>query len=188
MNAVIVDMLEDIEEDLLDYYLRPDSAERVKCLRCGGDDFSKESITHKPNCLVGNIRASIDKLSHRDMPLPDPARMSWIDLRNALWERFKDDDREDDDLCVSRAEALSILGWADLFDRNAQPRRDEEERSFAIIRNAAERLNEVEREAFYAGCEAGIKNYGGGNIRANWDQQWEAFQVRHHVQPAEPPS
>lgn len=111
-------------------------------------------------------------------PLPDPARMPWIDLRDALWARFKDDDREDEDLCVSRGEALAILGWAGLFDRDAQPRRDEEERSFAIIRNAAERLNEVEREAFDAGFRSGYMN-----VLSNRNIEWTAYQTRRATNP-----
>lgn len=53
------DLLEDIEDEWIDHYLRPDSAERAKCKRCGGDDFFKSGIEHKPGCLVGRIRAAL---------------------------------------------------------------------------------------------------------------------------------
>lgn len=45
-------------------------------------------------------------------------------------------------------------------------------------------LEQREKDAFYTGCEAGLKCYYGGNIRANWDIAWEAFQVKHHTQLA----
>lgn len=83
-------------------------------------------------------------------PLPDPLRMPWEDLRDALWERFKDDERDDDELCVSRAEACSLLGWASHFDREAQPRRDDEEKSFAIIQKAAELLRPADGEVIFS--------------------------------------
>lgn len=70
----------------------------------------------------------------------DPAYMEWIPLRDMLWNRFRDDEREDDELCVTRAEACALLSWAQLFDREAQPRRDEEQRTYDIIRRAAERM------------------------------------------------
>ena len=50
------ELLDDIEDEWIDHYLRPDSAERAKCKRCGGDDFDKSSIDHKDGCLVGRIR------------------------------------------------------------------------------------------------------------------------------------
>lgn len=59
----LIDLLEEIEDEWLDYYLRPDSAERVKCTRCGGDDFFKDGIEHKPGCLVGQLRSAITTLS-----------------------------------------------------------------------------------------------------------------------------
>lgn len=34
---------------------------------------------------------------------------------------------------------------------------------------------DVLRAAFDAGCEAGIKSYGGGNVRANWDIKWREY-------------
>lgn len=53
------ELLEDIEDEWIDHYLRPDSAARAKCTRCGGDDFDKTMIEHKPGCLVGRIRAAL---------------------------------------------------------------------------------------------------------------------------------
>lgn len=59
VRADLEDLLDDIEDEWIDHYLRPDSAERAKCKRCGGDDFFKRSIEHKPGCLVGRIRAAL---------------------------------------------------------------------------------------------------------------------------------
>jgi len=59
LRTALDDLLEDIEDEWIDHYLRPDSAERAKCKRCGGDDFFKGSIEHKPGCLVGRIRAAL---------------------------------------------------------------------------------------------------------------------------------
>ncbi len=53
------ELLDDIEDEWIDHYLRPDSAERAKCKRCGGDDFFKSGIEHTPGCLVGRIRAAL---------------------------------------------------------------------------------------------------------------------------------
>lgn len=63
---ILVELLEDVEDEWLDHYLRPDSAERVKCTRCGGDYFFKESIEHKPGCLVGRIRSALTSLSQEE--------------------------------------------------------------------------------------------------------------------------
>ena len=85
----------------------------------------------------------------REAVLPNPGHMEWPTLREALWGRFKDDEREDDDLCVSRAEACALLAWANNFDRAAQPRRDEEERQFAIIREASAAMQPGDGEVVF---------------------------------------
>ena len=81
--------------------------------------------------------------------MSDPAYMKWEDLREMLWDRFRDDDREDDALAVTRAEACALLAWADMFNRDAQPRRDEEERTYRIISEAAALFKPTEGEAVF---------------------------------------
>jgi hypothetical protein len=70
----------------------------------------------------------------------DPAYMEWPDLRKMLWDRLKTDDEDvsDHDLVATRAELLALLSWADKFNRDAQPRRDEEQRTYDIIKRAAD--------------------------------------------------
>jgi hypothetical protein len=58
-ERAIIDLLDDIEDEWIDYYLRPDSAQRAKCKVCGEDEFFKTSIEHKPGCIVGRIRAAL---------------------------------------------------------------------------------------------------------------------------------
>lgn len=53
------DLLDDYEDENIDEYMRSDSAYRVRCKRCGGDDFFKSSIEHKPGCIVGRIRTAL---------------------------------------------------------------------------------------------------------------------------------
>lgn len=48
-------------------------------------------------------------------------------------------------------------------------------------------VGELVRQAFYAGCEAGIKNYGGGNVQANWDIQFADMFERLSSQPKQQP-
>lgn len=38
----------------------------------------------------------------------------------------------------------------------------------------AERITSL-RSAFDAGCAAGIKGYGGGNVKANWEIRWTEY-------------
>lgn len=110
--------------------------------------FNRHLATYDPvsaevgEVLVTAYEDSLAVIEHMETvePLPDPHHMPWVALRDALWERFKDDEWEDEDLCVSRAEACALLSWASSFDLQAQPRRDEEEEQYAIIREAAESL------------------------------------------------
>ena len=80
----------------------------------------------------------------------NPAYMKWHDLRDMLWKRLRvEDEQEDDDLVASRAEIVAVLSWAQNFDRAAQPRRDEEQATYDIIRRGAELIGPGEGEAVF---------------------------------------
>jgi hypothetical protein len=78
-----------------------------------------------------------------------PAYMEWPVLRRMLWDRLKDDEREDGDLVATGAELLAVLSWADNFDREAQPRRDEEQKTYDIIKRGAELIEPGDGECVF---------------------------------------
>ncbi len=116
----------------------------------GRAQYMRDTGAVKSPALMEQAADMIEALAaRREGVLADPARMTWADLHGAIHGRFEDDEREDGDLFLSRAEADALLGWARHFDREAQPRRDEEEKTFSIIRRASEAMEPGEGEAVF---------------------------------------
>ena len=77
----------------------------------------------------------------------DPAYMKWPALQKMLWDRIKanndvSEKGDGTDFIFTDGEVGTLLGWAQTFDRAAQPRRDEEQKTYDLLRSAAALLDD----------------------------------------------
>jgi hypothetical protein len=70
----------------------------------------------------------------------DPAYMDWPTLNASFNARFEDDEIQDDDLFATRSETAAILSWVRHFERKSLPRSEEEQKTYDLIKRAADLL------------------------------------------------